>query len=1478
ESQTEDNKLYPITSWNWDFGNGNSSTNRTPTCTYNTYGVYQVRLRVANACGSDETTLPITVATGICPAVTASFTTEPADLTIIGSNLTVKFTDTSSPSSNITKWVWDYDDGSSTEIINTPGSSRIHTYSRGVYWPTLTVYNGCGKWSVYYKQISVMTNDDCVITPNFNATPTSGYSPLTVEFTDLSSTNRGQITSWYWDFGNGNTSTLQKPPNQTYIYGGYGSKAFTVNLTVTNSCGAIQSTSEEITILCPPVTADFTPNLTSGRLPLTVKFTDNSTGRNTTAISDIRGWTWNFGDDNSSYSYTSTPANPPDHTFTKIGVFPVNLTVTNYCGNIDQITQYINVTCQNIIASFDETPTSGYAPLPVSFSDTSSGGNITQWQWDFNDSTFLNGTDATACTKPNHTYSLPGNYTVNLTVWNDCLNSNSTLGRVITVLCPIPTVDFIPNMTSGKRPLVVNFSDNSTGANITTWNWQFGDDNSTYSYYNNTGSHNPPDHLYTTTGTYPVNLSITNFCGNTNQTTKYITVTCEQITADFNETPTSGYVPLRVNFTDTSSGGNITRWQWDLGDRNTSTNKNPNNTYYSPGNYTVNLTAWNDCLNSASATKNVTVLCPLPTASFSYTITDYQDFTVQFTDTSTSDPIEIWTWLWDFGDGNTSTKQNPSHEYGGDPTSYTVNLTVTNECGASNKTSRLLNPNCAQITAGMNVSPLTGSPPLTVTFKDNSTPITNITSWRWLFGDGKSYYTTNASVRNTTYIYQNRGTYYATLLVENNCGQAFSQTKIITITNPANISGHLWEDWTLNKAQEYPSERNLNASSGFKVGLWEVTGTGTNLVNLTSPDTNGNYSFNFAVANGIYQIIEQPPTGQTWRSTYPYDSDANVNVSSEKLLIMSTRNYSNINFGNAEWHKSNVTVPLCFKYNPGGKWANQCTATLNFDYRTSFDNAVYTLRKSGSNLIPDVNYSAWGRSNFTLIPEVYNIYFKDGTSGFYFLSWWQYNSVNVSLNRNLTIPDSTYYDRSKLTYWFPGGSSVYFVISQPQENEVIPYSSTSYIEAHYVGPYEDRTNNAGGCYLRYVNTTSVNQRLPYRASWGYNNGTWDNTPYEGKTVKLVVNDTLTNGVIVSTNRNVTVDWELITTAISKISSETGTNLQNNKGIVTVNATVTGKNRDASNVTLLINGTDAGKMTLLTNTTTISTYSITFDAEKFAGQTIPIAVRAAYQPVIGKSITSVSRTITLESKKLLIANFTADPWSGPAPLEVAFWDNSSGGATSWSWNFGDNTSSSLQNPIKTFANQSLFNVTLQVSNATYGPVSVTKQINVTGKLHDVMFYTTRPGSLMKGGRMQWITSGSGQYQVVNNTTYTFANLDTIRNTLPESLTSARILVSGGISELNLTNVTLSTNGIINATGNSSVISASTIKNFHSTLNLTTTANKTALVTLVWDGVYQSYNWRNDITIYNLMTTNSSTMELNMSSGETFFMGRATEYSN
>ena len=235
--------------------------------------------------------------------------------------------------------------------------------------------------------------------------------------------------------------------------------------------------------------------------------------------------------------------------------------------------------------------------------------------------------------------------------------------------------DFEATPTAGDAPLSVSFTDLSTGE-ITSWDWDFGDGGSS--------SDQDPTHLYDTPGTWTVSLTVEGTKGSdTLVRNDYVAVSTPAPVAAFSGVPTSGPIPLSVQFTDASTG-EVDSWQWDFGDGGSSSDENPAHVYDSPGTWTVSLsvegTGGSDTLVEAGY---ITTTVPAPVAAFvGQPRSGDAMLPVQFTDNSTG---QVTGWQWDFGDGSTSTEESPSHDYVlvGE---HSVSLTVTGPGGSDQST------------------------------------------------------------------------------------------------------------------------------------------------------------------------------------------------------------------------------------------------------------------------------------------------------------------------------------------------------------------------------------------------------------------------------------------------------------------------------------------------------------------------------------------------------------------------------------------------------------------------------------------------------------------------------------------------------------------------------------------------------------------------------------------------------------------------
>ena len=645
------------------------------------------------------------------------------------SPLVVNFQDLST--GNPTSWSWNFGN-SNTSSLRNPSATY---FTAGTYTVSLTVTNANGTNTLTRTQyITVYDNP----TVSFTGSPRTGCFPLPVQFVDASTPGAGNTNvAWQWNFGNGNTSTQRNP---LAVYNSAGS--FTVTLTVTNDKGCTKTFSRPNYVsVIGGVVAGFTRSSPGVcRPPATINFRNTSTGPPTLS------YLWDFGDGN-----TSTLMNP-SHVYTSSGTFNVRLITSSTAGCQD--TAESTVTIGGFNTSFTG-PSAICVNDTASFSNTSTPTPLSSF-WRFGDGSTASGMNV------QHRYSTPGTYTVWVySAYSSCVDSTS---RTITV-DPLPVADFTAPVTSRcQPPLTVNFQD-LTGPGATSWQWDFGD--------GGTSTQQNPTHTYTSYGNFNVRLIVTSSSGCIDTIVKPGFITVRRANISLDNLPDEGCIPYTRSFSATiNSVDAVTSYLWSFGDGNTSTAPNPTHTYPVQGTYTVRLiiTTSGGCTDTATVPGAIRV-GSRPTVNFTASpLNVCARAPVQFTDLSA--PADEW--LWDFGDGNTSTLQNPTHVYT-DTGWFTIRLIAKNNgCADSLVRTRYIHvlPPVARFDYTANCSNR-----LEFTFTDQSVaPLT----WFWRFGDG-----TTSTSPNPVHTFPALGSYNVTLIVTNgSCTDSATQTVRALDENP----------------------------------------------------------------------------------------------------------------------------------------------------------------------------------------------------------------------------------------------------------------------------------------------------------------------------------------------------------------------------------------------------------------------------------------------------------------------------------------------------------------------------------------------------------------------------------------------------------------------------------------------------------------------------------------------------------------------
>lgn len=607
-------------SFAWEFGAFGGSADRDPvpfTFPPNSMDAitYDVSLTVTNTCGEAIATAPVVV----LPPPTALF----------GPNLNEYCPYSAVPFGNAsygapTAFEWRFGDGT---VSTDPGPMVTHTYTAGddplLVTVTLIANNMCGT-DTAYRQITILPNQ---VNAFFNADPVQGCSPVTVNLTQYSTGD----TTFYWDLGDGNVSSLHDL-SWTYTVPG----TYTIEL-FAYGCGSDTYTAE-VTVLAGPA-IDFTHAPATACAGEPFQFTGD--------VSGVSGLSWNFGDGGTS------ALTHPVHVFSGSGTFNVTLTATainNGCTSTVTHQVPVRPTPQ---AAFTPAPASGCIDLDVAFTNNTVGADFNQW--DFGDG------NTSVSTSPFHTYTAAGTYTVRLIA--EAVNGCSDTAFAQVVAHPLPHAVFSLSRTASCDPqTTVQTINDSQGA--IGYLWELGD--------GTTSELNQPSVTYTAPGTYTITLTATNQFGCVDvESTTFIQHPTPE--AAFFTEPEPGCAGYPIDFVNTSVNG--VGYLWNFGDGSTSTTEFPQHSYDVPGAYDVRLVVYGDggCADTLFAPAGVHVL-DRPFAAFAYDTLQSIAHALHFRNESEG----AVSYSWDFGDGEHSTVRHPLHVFPADGGGFTVCLVAVN--------------------------------------------------------------------------------------------------------------------------------------------------------------------------------------------------------------------------------------------------------------------------------------------------------------------------------------------------------------------------------------------------------------------------------------------------------------------------------------------------------------------------------------------------------------------------------------------------------------------------------------------------------------------------------------------------------------------------------------------------------------------------------------------------------------------------------
>lgn len=747
-----------IQSLTWRFGDNTFSTSVSgfplgnPVHVYPASGTYSVKLKGTSTYGcSDSITKSIT----IYPTPTVAFS-PPAYCT----GLPVSFVNNSSAvPSSIIGYTWNLS-GGSTPTSNIANPVSTYTNS-GTYSISLTIESSDNCIETKTQTLSILPPPVLSFTAH-NKCSVNGTAFAPDTYTSVAF---GSIDTYTWNFGDG--SSTSNAPNPVHAYALPGTYTVIFSATTDHHC---TDSDTAVFIIAPSPSVAFSSFSIN---PCEPQYTFALTSSVVPASATGFSYHWDFG---SIPSSTNTNVSGFTHTFTpSVGDFTVRLigsaqfTTGLSCGDtaIQHIKVYpypnVNITIPSECENAAFTPSS-----------TSSGGVISQWNWNFGD-----GSPTSTLQAPTHFYSLFDTYTITLNVVSDvgCLG---TFTAGLTAY-PNPTASFAYS-TIDNCSLPYTYTNNSGvssvgSSSISNYIWDFGGVSTSF-------LQNPGTVAFPGYGDYTVSLvTITNH--NCRDTMKVNILVYPKPDLFFDAQPNC--VDKAINFTSTysispipSAANSIVSFIWDYGDGNFNSSPTaPPHNYPSEGTYTVSYTAVSN-MNCITTLTTELEVYPLPIIDFSVAPEFCLGNVSVFSPTgSVTAPSFINGYSWGFGDGSNQAMfsiQTTTYTYVNYGT-YSVTLWAASdhECQSAITKTVTVYP---VPTASFNASG--GCLNVVSSFTDNSyiaDPINNnIASWNWSFGEGAF-----SSIQNPSYTYTNAAIKQPTLTLTSNHSCTNSAVGSVTI-------------------------------------------------------------------------------------------------------------------------------------------------------------------------------------------------------------------------------------------------------------------------------------------------------------------------------------------------------------------------------------------------------------------------------------------------------------------------------------------------------------------------------------------------------------------------------------------------------------------------------------------------------------------------------------------------------------------------
>lgn len=1265
------------------------------------------------------------------------------------------FVNTSTPgSSPITSYAWDIG-GSNFTSTDVTGFAFATTGNKNISLQ-ITDANGCTASAA--SSVTVNQNPTAVVDVNNNAQCLGGNE---FDFTAANSiAGNSPIISWNWiiDGNNYNTQVVND-----IVFNTAGSKTY--SMVVTDNNGCTDAVNANVNVWDHPANANFTINddkqCLNGNSFL---FTDN------TGVLANKTWQIRNAINNTLVYINATSS--PELTFNSTafssathGPFNVIFTLTNNHGCVTSDTQQVFIYPEPT-ATFtvnDNAQCRVGNAFAFTNNSTIDSGAVT-YLWNFG-----NGTTSTLA-NPTKTYSTADTFTVTLTVSSvhgGCTDNSS----LDVIVYPNPTAKIgIANQLLCNRK--VNFVDSSTtpwGANIVSWNWNFGDLTSS------TAQHFQKD--YATAGTKNVTLLVTNDFGCPASTSRSINLIQAPVAVFAVNNATQCLVNNSFIFTNHSTPVHpawITGSKWFFGNGDTSNNTFPiPYSYPETGTYNVRLVVYSTTGCTDTADMQVTVN-GANTANFSVSNPTCSQ-TLNFVNAQTSG-----SYLWNFGDGTTSTDINPTHTYA-TAGNYNVKLVSYGAGCANDSITKVISVGVFP-TAGFNF--VSGNACSNkVTFTNTSSIPTGSLSYMWDFGDG-----TTSTVANPTKAYNVSGSYNVSLTVTSAAGCQAVATQTV---NANAIAGGLNASFTAAQAPGGCLTRFEfnNQSTGADNYIWQFhdgfssadvnphktyAATGNFLVRLIALKNNG------CTDTAVQTIAVTSATGNALKASF-------TTASQIQCLNTNSFNFFNNSYdvgwgwgGTYSWDFGDGTTSAATfiynkKYTTPGIYTVSLIATANSNgCRDTAQMAVIVLPSpqadfnsvtgcgttvSFTNTSTGASTYAWNFGNGSTSTDV-NPTHTYASPGWYF----------VTLSATATNGCSSTISKSVV----PAGGSApvaAFTFSENSCNKAITFTSTT--NSPLAWDFGDGNTGVGSTVTH-----------SYAASGAYNVTLTAGTGACTDVLTQVVNAqaqtsppdadfTLTalgcnNDILVTNNSTNAMNYVIYVNGSVVYSGPTANNYTiTNAAVGTHHISVVASNgtscKDSAYQSITIatppvagfthvNAVCGGAVNFTNTSSGAVSFHWDFGDGTTSSQASPskiYAVPGAYNVMMvafnvnGCSDTTYAIVNAIAGAPLPVAGFTFANEMGACSNKINFTNTSTGTGLSYHWNFGDGNTSTQINPRKGYAFVGNYNVTLTVTNNSGCSASITQTVTVNaGNGPSASFYPNH--------QVQCITNN--RFNFYNNSLY------------------------------------------------------------------------------------------------------------------------------